>query len=160
MAHGHNKYQFRENRARMRMSFLALIGAFCLPLASASLHADPTAYEFISEAQAKTDGVSLPIRLTGGSPYYPVEARKNLQEGDVLLHSLIGVDGKIAGMSILSSSGSPALDEAAVNFVRQSVYQPAMRNGVPIPIRMKMRFNFKISQFMLDEMKAHPERYR
>jgi protein TonB len=41
--------------------------------------------------------------------------------------------------------GLPALDQAAVEAVRQWVYTPTLLNGVPVPVIMTVTVNFKLS---------------
>lgn len=54
------------------------------------------------------------------------------------LHANVGIQlvidpsGKVAAATVVRSSLLPALDQAAVEAVRQWEYEPAHRNGVPV----------------------------
>lgn len=41
--------------------------------------------------------------------------------------------------------GIPLLDEAAVEAVRQWVYEPTRLNGVPVPVLMTVTVNFRLN---------------
>jgi len=91
-----------------------------------------------------------PVRVTnpnyaGACPIsYPERARKRNQEGTVVVHALIGPDGKPIEVTVEQSSGHPLLDEAAKEaitncaFVPQKVGGRAVRAIVEIPIPFKL----------------------
>jgi protein TonB len=91
-----------------------------------------------------------PVRVTnpnyaGACPIsYPERARKRNQEGTVVVHALIGPDGKPIEVTVAQSSGHPLLDEAAQEaiancaFVPQKVGGRAVRAIVEIPIPFKL----------------------
>src|SRR5580704_7144617 len=55
-------------------------------------------------------------------PIYPVDARKNGIEGTVRLHLIVGVDGSVRQLEVMS--GHPLLVQAALDAVRQWQYEP------------------------------------
>lgn len=56
---------------------------------------------------------------------YPQEAFENNEEGDVVVKMSIDADGSLAEVTLVSSSGSATLDEAALKVVEQSApYEP------------------------------------
>lgn len=56
---------------------------------------------------------------------YPQEAFENNEEGDVVVKMSIDADGSLAEVTLLTSSGSATLDEAALRVVEQSApYDP------------------------------------
>ncbi len=91
-----------------------------------------------------------PVRITnpnyaGACPIsYPERARKRNQEGTVVVHALIGPDGKPIEVTVAQSSGHTLLDEAAqaaianCAFVPQKVGGRAVRAIVEIPIPFKL----------------------
>lgn len=91
-----------------------------------------------------------PVRVTnpnyaGACPIsYPERARRRNQEGTVVVHALIGPDGKPIEVTVAQSSGHPLLDEAAQEaiadcaFVPQKVGGRAVRAIVEIPIPFKL----------------------
>ncbi len=66
------------------------------------------------------------------APEYPNDARKAHVEGVVRLHAIIGKDGSIKDLSVIS--GDPLLTEAAMKAVRQWRYQPVLINGEPVEV--------------------------
>ena len=62
--------------------------------------------------------------------YYPARARRRLEEGRVRVAFLLLQDGRIEGLRVVASSGSRALDRAALRSVR------AVGRYRPIPPRL------------------------
>jgi periplasmic protein TonB len=65
-------------------------------------------------------------------PVYPAEARKQRVSGTVRLHAVIGRDGAIQQLEVLS--GDPLLVDASLDAVRQWRYRPTTLNGEPVEI--------------------------
>lgn len=68
-------------------------------------------------------------------PTYPVEARRRHEQGTVKLLVLVGTDGRVADIEIAGSSGSHALDKAALRAVKQWRWEPVTRNGTAMAVR-------------------------
>lgn len=64
------------------------------------------------------------------APVYPMAARRAHREGRVILRVAVSGDGGGRDIRVAESSGTPSLDEAAVQAVRAWRFMPAMRNGV------------------------------
>lgn len=77
-------------------------------------------------------------------PAYPPEAKEARIQGVVKLNASIGADGKIEDLSVIS--GHPLLVPAALDAVRQWVYQPTLLNGQPVPVATEIDVNFTLSQ--------------
>lgn len=79
--------------------------------------------------------------LNNPPPKYPPAARKFGLQGTVLLRVLVSPAGLPEKISVLTSSGSPVLDDAAVNTVKQWTFVPARQGdhaiagSVNVPIR-------------------------
>ena len=106
-----------------------------MPSASASQNAA------VSDAPVR---VSNP-NYAGACPIaYPERARKRNQQGTVVVHALIGPDGKPIEVAVAQSSGHRLLDEAAQEaiagcaFVPQKVGGRAVKAIVEIPIPFKL----------------------
>ena len=65
-------------------------------------------------------------------PEYPKKARKAHVEGVVRLHAIIGKDGAIRDLSVVS--GDALLTDAAMKAVRQWRYEPTLLNGEPVEV--------------------------
>lgn len=66
------------------------------------------------------------------APRYPGQARRQREQGEVQLRVEIDEAGRIASVSVVASSGSLRLDEAAREAVRAWRCQPAERDGRPV----------------------------
>jgi len=62
-------------------------------------------------------------------PVYPEEARKAEVEGTVILEATTDRDGQVQNIKILRSV--PLLDQAAVDALKQWVYEPMIIDGHP-----------------------------
>jgi protein TonB len=76
-------------------------------------------------------------------PSYPMLARQMKVQGAVILQALIGVDGSIQDLKVLS--GPAILASAAQEAVRQWRFKPYLQNGVPVETEAKITVNFTIS---------------
>src|SRR5690606_17279249 len=54
----------------------------------------------------------------------------------------VGVDGKPGDVEVVTSSRNRDLDREAVRTVRRWRFQPAMRDGVPVPAVVRQTINF------------------
>ena len=74
-------------------------------------------------------------------PIYPKEAAKAGIEGVVIMEATTDTYGRVADVKVLRSI--PALDQAAVDALKQWVYEPMIVDGKPRPVvfTVTMRFN-------------------
>jgi len=75
-------------------------------------------------------------------PPYPKEARAKHIQGTVVLHVVIGKDGSVADLSVVS--GPPELANAAMDAVKQWRYQPTLLNGEPVRVDTTISVVFKL----------------
>ena len=76
-------------------------------------------------------------------PVYPPLARQARISGTVELTGVIGVDGRIRELRVLS--GHPLLAAAALGAVRQWVYEPTVLNGDPVEVVAPITVNFRLN---------------
>ena len=62
------------------------------------------------------------------APQAPAESGQNT----VRLRLLIGIDGRVRESEVIN--GDPGLNKAAVESVKQRVYQPTLLNGAPVEV--------------------------
>jgi len=114
-------------------------------LASRSSTDLPTA---ITAAKTATPGLGL-IQSQGVTegklikkvlPHYPELARRAGVAGDVILTGIIGTDGKLKNLKVLS--GSPMLREEAIAAARQWRYTPYLLGGKPVETETHITINF------------------
>lgn len=81
-----------------------------------------------------------PIRKV--KPDYPLRARQARVEGVVILEATTDEHGRVKHVEVLRSI--PALEQAAVEAVRQWIYEPMIINGRPRAVIFKVKINFVI----------------
>lgn len=65
-------------------------------------------------------------------PHYPVIARQIRLQGTVILRAVIGSDGAVRSVEVLS--GPALLGEAAREAIEQWRYQPTLLNGTAVEV--------------------------
>ena len=82
--------------------------------------------------------------LSGPRPVYPPLARAARIAGTVRLQAVISRDGAIMDLRVIS--GHPLLVSAAMEAVRQWVYEPTLLNGEPVEVITQIDINYTLSQ--------------
>jgi len=77
-------------------------------------------------------------------PVYPPLARQTRISGTVRLHAIIGKDGTIQSLEVVS--GHPLLQQAALDAVRQWRYQPTLLNGDAVDVDTTVDVIFSLNQ--------------
>jgi TonB family protein len=77
-------------------------------------------------------------------PVYPEAARQARIDGVVRLHAIIGKDGSIAQLEVIS--GDPLLQQAALDAVRQWIYQPTLLEGKPVEVDTVIDVIFRLNR--------------
>ena len=83
--------------------------------------------------------------LTKVQPVYPEGAKAAGAQGTVVLHAVVGKDGKLLSLQVLNSQINPDLARAAVEAVSQWRYQPTLLNGEPVEVDTVVTVNFTLS---------------
>lgn len=86
----------------------------------------------------------LPVKVYAPSPGYPLKARQNNWEGVTILEIGIKADGLIGEVKVLQSSGYLLLDQTAVKTVKKWRYRPALKNGIAITWKLRVRVKFML----------------
>lgn len=91
---------------------------------------------------AEADGLRLPRPYRRLVPAYPETAAR--AEAEAVVDVLVDLDanGEVTRVEVARWAGF-GLDEATITTVRQLHFFPAMRDGVAIPIRVLLRYNFR-----------------
>jgi protein TonB len=89
-----------------------------------------------------SQGVSTGLLIHRVSPIYPVEARRNRVQGKVLLRAVIGTDGNIKDLQVIS--GPKELVDPAVGAVQQWRYKPYLFNDQPVEVDTTIEVNFQL----------------
>jgi protein TonB len=85
-------------------------------------------------------GVMAGQNLTKVAPVYPAEARAAHVSGAVVLHAIIGKDGTVENLTVIS--GPEMLRASALDAVRQWTYKPYLLNGEPTEVDTTITVNY------------------
>jgi peptidyl-prolyl cis-trans isomerase A (cyclophilin A) len=77
-------------------------------------------------------------------PIYPVDAKRAGVQGTVVLEAIIGKDGTIRNLNVVS--GPDMLQQAAIDAVHSWRYRPYMLNGEPVEVRTKINVVFTLGR--------------
>ena len=80
--------------------------------------------------------------ISAPAPVYPVLAKDARVGGVVKLDAVIGQNGHIEDLKVLS--GPPLLIDAAMDAVKQWTYHPTILNGVPIKVQTQILVTFQL----------------
>jgi len=80
-------------------------------------------------------------------PEYPDSLKQARKEGVVVLNVEVLTDGTVGDVVVAeeSESGSVGFDEAAIEAVKEYVYEPFVVNGIPIKFRIKQSIRFDVT---------------
>lgn len=92
----------------------------------------------------RSEGVMQGQLVRQVQPLYPEIARDMHLSGTVRLEAIIGTDGTVRSLNLLS--GNPILARAAVDAVHQWRYRPTLLNGAPVEVETYITVNFVLSQ--------------
>jgi TonB family protein len=95
------------------------------------------------EGKEVAQNITPPRLVKTVEPVYPDEARRARIEGTVVVEARVDVNGKVIDAKVLKSI--PGLDQAAVDAVKQWVYEPMIINGVKRPIVFTTTVRFSLS---------------
>ena len=90
-----------------------------------------------------SQGVSQGLLIHKVQPQYPPLARQARIQGIVVLQALIGKDGAIQNLHVVS--GHPMLTGAALDAVKQWRYKPYFLNGEPVEVETTINVNFTLA---------------
>src|SRR5271167_4006015 len=90
-----------------------------------------------------SQGVSQGLLIHRVQPQYPPLARQARVQGTVVLQAVIGKDGTIQNLHVVS--GHPMLIQAAMDAVKQWRYRPYLLNGEPVLVETTINVNFELS---------------
>jgi TonB family protein len=105
-------------------------------------------------ATPRAESKSAPVRVGGNlrppkkikdvRPEYPASMQDAGLEGLVPLEAVIGRDGTVSSLRVLSAKVHPDLAAAAMHAVRQWRFEPTLLNGVPVDVMMTVTVAFRL----------------
>ena len=91
-----------------------------------------------------SQGVTQGMVLRKTQPAYPQMAKIARVQGAVVLAAIIGKDGTIQNLHVVSTA-SPLLNQSAIDAVKQWRYRPYILNGEPVEVDTTVTVNFTLS---------------
>ena len=88
--------------------------------------------------------VSAPIPIYKPAPPYTPQALEAHLQGKLVLWAVIDAKGHVVTVKeIMSKHLGKGLDESAADTVRTWKFKPAMRNGIPVPVKIMIEILFR-----------------
>ena len=84
-----------------------------------------------------------PVPVTQPTPAYPEFARDAQIQGTVILHVLVGKDGRVKNVKVKRSV--TGLDDAAIKAIQKWVFKPALSNNKPVAVWVEVPMNFHLN---------------
>lgn len=100
----------------------------------------PTGTQAVPQKIRISSGVAADNRISGKEPVYPLEAKRQHIQGDVVLRAQTDEKGNV--VSLQSMSGDPILAEAALAAIKTWKYKPWKLNGEPVPVEFLVTIKF------------------
>ena len=94
-----------------------------------------------AQIHVKPDAVTVFKKV---QPVYPADAKKARIQGTVVLDAIIGKDGKVEHLSVVS--GHAELQQSALDAVRQWEYQPFLLNGDPVVVETTINVIYTLGE--------------
>jgi TonB family protein len=89
------------------------------------------------------EGIRPPMVRSRVAAIYTEAARNAKREGTVILYAEIKATGEIGNLQVLRTLGE-GLDEAAVDAIKQWKFDPALKDGKPVPVFMTVEVTFSL----------------
>jgi TonB family protein len=87
--------------------------------------------------------VSAPLAIYKPEPEYSGEARQAKYQGTVVVSLVVGADGEPRQLRVAHSLGM-GLDEKALEAVQRWRFEPAMKDGRPVPVAVEVEVTFHL----------------
>jgi serine/threonine-protein kinase len=142
---GYDAFRVRvEGRPGESLHYVARLKPVAVPKPKVETEAIPPKLPSLV-AELGDPGVSPPKKLAGEFARYPETARRRKVSGIVTVSMVISESGVPGDLQVIESAG-PLLDEAVLNAVAEWRFEPAHREGRPVPLRYRMRQHFRLER--------------
>jgi len=118
------------------------LAAIAGPIAFGLANANPTRTESAAQQVHASKEEMAALVLKKVPPEYPETAKKAHIQGQVVLRAIIGKDGDVESLQIIS--GHPQLVPAAIDAVKQWKYRPYLQEGKPVEVETEIDVNFTL----------------
>lgn len=101
--------------------------------------------EYLPDASEFVPVEIYPEMIYEEKPEYPRLAKQAGLEGTVWVQALVDKEGTVRKAQVARSSGTAALDEAAVEAAYKNKFKPGIQNGRPVAVWVTYKVDFQIS---------------
>lgn len=98
---------------------------------------------FVASATASFAAVTPPKPLSTVAPEHPPQLLEKGEDGHAKVTMRIDATGKVTEVAVVEAS-NPAFGEAAVAAAGQWTFEPAIRDGAPVAIKVAQEFKFSV----------------
>lgn len=113
-------------------------------VAAATRTPPPAAQPVAPPAEPKPAGETRKAKvLTPAAPDYPIAAARNQVSGYAVVEFTVETDGSVASPHVVSSQPRRVFDAAAIQAVRNSKFEPALKDGKPVASTVRRRIDFR-----------------
>lgn len=155
------KLQARQQQQAQQQAQRATEAAAAQKTAAAKAAADKLAAEKLAATQAATRAAPVAARPTApaapqpttgvtrnaavvqaAAASYPIAAARNQTSGFAVVEFTVTATGSVTGAHIVNSQPRRVFDQAAIQAVERSKYQPAMKDGQAVSAVLQRRIDF------------------
>jgi TonB family protein len=143
----------KEIRGVRRVAAVAVCAAVGLATCGSALalgmHVDAVSAGDDSNAAKPPKQLSVPSDVMARNllnkvmPVYPPEAKKAKIQGKVVLSAVVGKDGNVENLQVLS--GPNELQQSSLDAVRQWTYKPYLLNGDPVEVKTTVNVIYSLN---------------
>jgi len=96
------------------------------------------------EAYGLGDLDEIPQTLVRVPPLYPPRARLRGMEGFVVVEFVVRPDGRTEDIRVVEAYPEDWFEDAARRAVQRWTFRPGMRDGLPVPVRLRQQIRFEL----------------
>jgi len=89
------------------------------------------------------NGVTAPVLVKEAKPQYTADAMRARVEGTVTLECVVQADGAIGEVRVAKAL-HPGLDQEAIKAVKQWRFEPGLKDGKPVAVRVTLEISFTL----------------
>ncbi len=99
---------------------------------------------FVQDFCLRSDYVSPPFPTYNPEPPYTPKARHHKIQGTVTLMIVVNAQGNVTEAREVANALGDGLDQEAIETIKTWKFKPAIRGGVPVPVRVTVELTFRL----------------